>query len=120
MHDRSERKIEVVRTSEGVELRILEGDRAVTEPVILPPSEASKLGKILIMEARAFSLERVALAQKIASIESEVVRLSKAVSQLSSQVEALSKSIGELSKNLEEVRGRVEKKESKKRQRSPS
>lgn len=96
-----ERRFSVERTHDGVLIRIIGADeKDVIDPILLPFTEAMKLGRILIANAKSGITQTELFVRKFAEIEHEIRKfdtrlreLTKLVDELKTKVESREKGV---------------------------
>jgi hypothetical protein len=85
-----ERRFTIERTLDGIIIKIVDSrGRDAIEPILLPFTEAMKLGRILIANAKAGITQTELLVRKFAEIEHELRKLDDRVRELEKVVKEL-------------------------------
>jgi len=75
--------ISIERRFDGVVMRIMKPDgKDVIEPILLPFSDAKKLGRILISTSDAGRIQMELILRKIAEMEYEIRKMSNQIKEL--------------------------------------
>ena len=82
-----EYKFSVERNLDGVMLRILDSSGKEILSILLPFQEAEKLGRLLITNARAGTLQTELIVRKLAELEHEVLKLENRLREISKKLE---------------------------------
>lgn len=97
-------RIKIERSDDGVVLRIVDergGD--VVEPIVLPFTEAEKLGRRLIYEGKTGATQTSLLTKKLADLEHHIYLIAQKLSNLEARVNDLSEAVERIRQGLESL-----------------